>query len=295
MNYFITGQSSRKIYIDKILNDSSKNKLFFDENTVSSFLSELNAGSLFSEPTILILKNANKIKDINNVIKNVNANNFNNKDVIIDFETNKENKKIKDSLINFEIYEVYDEKKNKNLLIKYIQENLKCNHMDANNLLDIIGNDYYALKNEVSKIVNYLNGDNFSFNDVKPILSKNTNFFIFNLTEDILNKKNIEFPLKEHMALLASLTNDLEILYKLSTLGIDRISYDNFKNNYSNHILFENYSPYYVFKKIQFLKNYNSKRILELLNLSFETDNKIKSGLLPLEDGVETFILELLK
>ncbi|WP_064579962.1 DNA polymerase III subunit delta [Streptobacillus moniliformis] len=295
MNYFISGKSARKIYIDNILNNSDKNKMYFDENTVSEFLSELNAGSLFSEPTILILKNANKVKDINNVIKNVNLNTFNDKDVIIDYEANKENKKIKELLNNFEVHEILDDRENKNVLIKYIQERLKCNSKDSNNILEIIGQDFYSLKNEIDKICSYLNGEEFSFDNIKPILSKNTNFFIFNLTEDILNKKMIEFPIKEHMALLSSLSNDFEIMYKLHILDIKNINYNNFKSQYENHKFFKNLNPYYVFKKIQFLKNFSKDRTKELISLSFETDLKIKTGLLPLEDGVEAYILEILK
>ncbi|WP_064580624.1 DNA polymerase III subunit delta [Streptobacillus moniliformis] len=295
MNYFISGKSARKIYIDNILNNSDKNKMYFDENTVSEFLSELNAGSLFSEPTILILKNANKVKDINDVIKNVNLNTFNDKDVIIDYEANKENKKIKELLNNFEVHEILDDRENKNVLIKYIQERLKCNSKDSNNILEIIGQDFYSLKNEIDKICSYLNGEEFSFDNIKPILSKNTNFFIFNLTEDILNKKMIEFPIKEHMALLSSLSNDFEIMYKLHILDIKNINYNNFKSQYENHKFFKNLNPYYVFKKIQFLKNFSKDRTKELISLSFETDLKIKTGLLPLEDGVEAYILEILK
>ncbi|WP_064616729.1 DNA polymerase III subunit delta [Streptobacillus moniliformis] len=295
MNYFISGKSARKIYIDNILNNSDKNKMYFDENTVSEFLSELNAGSLFSEPTILILKNANKVKDINNVIKNVNLNTFNDKDVIIDYEANKENKEIKELLNNFEVHEILDDRENKNVLIKYIQERLKCNSKDSNNILEIIGQDFYSLKNEIDKICSYLNGEEFSFDNIKPILSKNTNFFIFNLTEDILNKKMIEFPIKENMALLSSLSNDFEIMYKLHILDIKNINYNNFKSQYENHKFFKNLNPYYVFKKIQFLKNFSKDRTKELISLSFETDLKIKTGLLPLEDGVEAYILEILK
>ncbi|WP_156299248.1 DNA polymerase III subunit delta [Streptobacillus canis] len=295
MNYFISGHSARKIYMDKILNESTKNKMYFDENTVSEFLSELNAGSLFSEPTLLVLKNASKVKEISNVIKNVVSNTFSDKDVIIDYECNKENKKVKDLLTNFEIHEIIDEKQNNATLLNFIKDSLKCSSKDANNIIEIIGNDYHSLKNELEKISTYLNGEEFSFENIKPILSKNTNFFIFNLTEDILNKKMIEFPVKEHMALLASLTNDLEILYKLHLLEIKNINYNNFKEQYGSHQFFKSLNTYYVFKKIEFLKNFTKERILELIKLSFQTDLKIKSGLLPLEDGIETFILEILK
>ncbi len=295
MNYFISGKSGRKIYMSKILDNSYKNKMYFDENTVYEFLSELNAGSLFSEPTLLILRNANKIKDINNVIKNINSNNFTDKDIIVDYETNKENKKLKDLLINFEIHEILDDRENKNILIKYIQERLKCSTKDSNNLIEIIGQDFYSIKNEIDKIDTYLNGNEFSFDNIKPVLSKNTNFFIFNLTEDILNKKDVTFPIKEHMALLASLSNDFEIMYKLHLLDIKNISYNNFKSQYENHKFFRNLNPYYVFKKIQFLKNFTKNRTKELIDLSFEVDFKIKTGLLPLEDGVESYILEILK
>lgn len=295
MNYFISGHSARKIYMDKILNESTKNKMYFDENTVSEFLSELNAGSLFSEPTLLVLKNAGKVKEISNVIKNVVSNTFSDKDVIIDYECNKENKKVKDLLTNFEIHEIIDEKQNNATLLNFIKDSLKCSSKDANNIIEIIGNDYHSLKNELEKISTYLNGEEFSFENIKPILSKNTNFFIFNLTEDILNKKMIEFPVKEHMALLASLTNDLEILYKLHLLEIKNINYNNFKEQYGSHQFFKSLNTYYVFKKIEFLKNFTKERILELIKLSFQTDLKIKSGLLPLEDGIESFILQILK
>lgn len=294
MIYFVSGLSSRNIYINKLIEKSKmSNKIFFNEDSVSEFLSELNAGSLFSEPNLLILKNANKVKDIQKILKNISENEYD-KDVIIDYECNKENKKIKEITKNFNFFEILDEKENRKILLKYITKNLNCGNMEANYILDIVGDNFFNIKNEIDKISAYSNGEVLNMESINNIISKNTNFLIFNITNDILNKKNIEFPIKEHMAILSSLINDFEIMYKLHVLGITKGSYNSLKTKISKYETFNNYSPYYVFKKIEYLKNFSKDKILELLEEAFNTENNIKNGIIPLEEGIETFILKII-
>lgn len=296
MIYFISGLSSRQIQIDKILeSNDKKNKLYFDEHRVSEFLSELNSGLLFSEPNLLYLKNASKIKDIHKILKNISESEYDNKDILIDFPCEKENKKIKEVTKNFKCYEILDEKENKKNLVKYIIKKLNCSNEDANILLEITGNDFNNIKNEVNKIELFLNGEDYNFEYIKDILSKNTNFIIFTVTHDILSKKKINYEIKEHMALLSALTNSLELLYKIKVLNLPNMSYNKFKDYISNIEIFKNLSPYYVYKNIQYINNFSKERLLELLELAFQTENNIKNGIIPLEIGIETYILEIIK
>lgn len=54
----------RNIYLDNLVSKNDKDIFYFDETSVSDFLNEVNTESLFKIPSLLILKNANKIKNI---------------------------------------------------------------------------------------------------------------------------------------------------------------------------------------------------------------------------------------
>lgn len=295
MIHFLYGLSSRSIKKNELINSTDKEEIiYFSEENTDLFWNELNSGSLFSTPTLLVLKNANKVKNTNEFISKLNEFAFSDKDIIIDFEANKENKKIKELANNFKFYEILDEKENRKNYIEYITRKLNCNNDDASFLLDVIGDNFESLKNETDKINVFLNGEEYSFKKVEDIISKNSNFVIFNLTDDILSKRNISFPIKEHLGVLATLCNDFEILYKLKLFPNLSNNYNTFKNQISKIELLENYSPYYIFKKLPYLKNFSKEDILKILDRAFDVENNIKSGISPLEDTIETFILEII-
>lgn len=296
MVYFLYGLSSRIIKQEQLINNTNKEEImYFSDENIASFWEELNSGSLFSTPTLIVLKNANKVKNVNEFLSKLNEFSFSEKDIIIDFEADKENKKIKELTSNFKYYEILNDKENRKNYIEFIKENLNCSNEEGSFLLDIIGDNFYNIKNEINKIETYLNGENYSFDKISNIISKNSNFIIFNLTDDILSKRKIDFPIKEHLGVLAALCNDFEILYKLNLFPNLSKNYNTFKTQISEIEILKGYSPYYIFNKLKYLENFDNKKIKELLNEAFNVEYSIKTGMLPLEDSIETFILKIIK
>lgn len=82
MIYITIGLDARNIYIDNIISKTDKDIFYFDENSFQDFLNEVNTESLFKIPSLLILKNANKIKNIAKILENLNNDNIKFKNLI---------------------------------------------------------------------------------------------------------------------------------------------------------------------------------------------------------------------
>ena len=296
MIHFIQGLSSKTIYLEALLKKLNINNISkFDETNSDFFLSEINSGSLFAEPKIVLLNNADKIKNISQILEKLSNYDNTDEEVIIVYNSNNESKKINDLTKTFNTYSVFNANLNRKNFLEYIEKRLKIKNNESNQLLDLLDEDYYLISNELDKIENFLNGKVYSLDNVKSILSKNSKFIIFELTNDILNNKEIDYPIKEHMGVLSSLTNDFDVLYKLHVLKIRENNYNNFKEIIKTLDIFNSYSPYYIFKKQNFLDKFSKKDCLELLKLAFKTELMIKTGEIDLEIGVENFIMNIYK
>lgn len=296
MIHFIQGLSSKTIYLEALLNKLNIDNISrFDETNSEFFLNEINSGSLFSEPKIVLLKNAEKIKDLPQILEKLENHENTNEEIIIVYNSIKENKKINDLTKKFNNHFIFDTKINRKNFLEYIAKKLKIKDNEANQLLDLLEEDYYLITNELDKINNFLNGKSYSLDNIKPILSKTSKFIIFELTNDILNNRKINFPIKEHMGILSSLVNDFDLIYKLHVSKIKDNNYNNFKEIIKNLDIFNSYSPYYVFKKQEFLNKFTKKECLDFLKLAFKTELMIKTGEIDLEVGVENFIMNICK
>lgn len=296
MIHFIQGLSSKTIYLEALLNKLNIDNISrFDETNSEFFLNEINSGSLFSEPKIVLLKNSEKIKDLPQILEKLENHENTNEEIIIVYNSIKENKKINDLTKKFNNHFIFDTKINRKNFLEYISKKLKIKDNEANQLLDLLEEDYYLITNELDKIDNFLNGKPYSLDNIKPILSKTSKFIIFELTNDILNNRKINFPIKEHMGILSSLVNDFDLIYKLHVSKIKDNNYNNFKEIIKNLDVFNSYSPYYVFKKQEFLNKFTKKECLDFLKLAFKTELMIKTGEIDLEVGVENFIMNICK
>lgn len=296
MIHFIQGLSSKTIYLEALLNKLNIDNISrFDETNSEFFLNEINSGSLFSEPKIVLLKNAEKIKDLPQILEKLENHENTNEEIIIVYNSIKENKKINDLTKKFNNHFIFDTKINRKNFLEYIAKKLKIKNNEANQLLDLLEEDYYLITNELDKINNFLNGKPYSLDNIKPILSKTSKFIIFELTNDILNNRKINFPIKEHMGILSSLVNDFDLIYKLHVSKIKDNNYNNFKEIIKNLDIFNSYSPYYVFKKQEFLNKFTKKECLDFLKLAFKTELMIKTGEIDFEVGVENFIMNICK
>ena len=160
----------------------------------------------------------------------------------------------------------------------------------------MIGNNPFKVKNEVEKIKIYLNGEKININEIKKIISVEKEYQIYECTEKIFTKKASEVieyleRTKEYMAVLYALYNEIEIMYKLSSLIKSGVSLTNNYNIFKTNNRIPN--PYSILKKMERLKNYSNKSLKNLVYRCWEMEKDIKTGKIEQESAIETLIMEI--
>ena len=320
MIYFIGGLSNREFKYFDIIESIRKNnqgiqESFFDVEIKeeNKFLDKISFNSIFSLKELIVLKRAEKLKNIEKILDYILSLDIENKEIVIDYSCEegkfplKLAKKIEE-LKNDKKIEVYlFLSSDDSSLKKYIETELKINEKESSMLIEMIGNDPFKVKNEVRKISVYLNGEKFDINEIKKIICIDKNFKLYEMTANILTnnpKETMSYleQTKEYMGILYSLYSELEDMYKLKVLikeGYNfSTSYNNFKGQYENikeifkvNGRFQN--SYSIFKKIERTKNYTVSNLRKLIFRCWEIEKDIKNGKIEMETGVELLIIEI--
>ena len=320
MIYFIGGLSNREFKYFDIIESIRKNnqgiqESFFDVEIKeeNKFLDKISFNSIFSLKELIVLKRAEKLKNIEKILDYITSLDIENKEIVIDYSceegkfSSKLAKKIEE-LKNDKKIEVYlFLSSDDSSLKKYIETELKINEKESSMLIEMIGNDPFKVKNEVRKISVYLNGEKFNINEIKKIICIDKNFKLYEMTANILTnnpKETMSYleETKEYMGILYSLYSELEDMYKLKVLVKDgynfSTSYNNFKGQYENikeifkvNGKFQN--SYSIFKKIERTKNYTVNSLRKLIFRCWEIEKDIKKGKIEMGTGVELLIMEI--
>lgn len=320
MIYFIGGLSNREFKYFDIIESIRKNnqgiqESFFDVEIKeeNKFLDKISFNSIFSLKELIVLKRAEKLKNIEKILDYILSLDIENKEIVIDYSCeegkfpSKLAKKIEE-LKNDKKIEVYlFLSSDDSSLKKYIETELKINEKESSMLIEMIGNDPFKVKNEVRKISVYLNGEKFDINEIKKIICIDKNFKLYEMTANILTnnpKETMSYleETKEYMGILYSLYSELEDMYKLKVLIKEghnfSTSYNNFKGQYENikeifkvNGRFQN--SYSIFKKIERTKNYTVNSLRKLIFRCWEIEKDIKNGKMEMGTGVEFLIIEI--
>ena len=320
MIYFIGGLSNREFKYFDIIESIRKNnqgiqESFFDVEIKeeNKFLDKISFNSIFSLKELIVLKRAEKLKNIEKILDYITSLDIENKEIVIDYIC--EEGKFSSNLAK-KIEELKNDKKievylflssDDSSLKKYIETELKINEKESSMLIEMIGNDPFKVKNEVRKISVYLNGEKFNINEIKKIICIDKNFKLYEMTANILTnnpKETMSYleETKEYMGILYSLYSELEDMYKLKVLVKDgynfSTSYNNFKGQYENikeifkvNGKFQN--SYSIFKKIERTKNYTVNSLRKLIFRCWEIEKDIKNGKIEMGTGVELLIMEI--
>ena len=303
MIYFIGGLQNREFkYFDTIKKIRDENtgiaENFFDADIKEEekFLEKISFNSIFSVEELVVLKRSEKLKDLEKILDYITALDLNKKEIVIDYA--REDGKIPAKL-NKKLESLKKEKKMEVFLFlkeddkdikKYIQAELGISSTEADMLLEMIGKNPFKVRNEVEKIKIYLNGEKFEISKMKNVVSVQKEYKIYEMTENIF------------MAILYQLYNELEIMYKLSSLKASgrNISgqYNTFKGQFEeikevfkSNGRIPNY--YSVFKKIEKLRNYSNRNLKKLVFRCWEIEKDIKTGKIGMDTGVEMLIMEI--
>ncbi|WP_022818705.1 DNA polymerase III subunit delta [Fusobacterium russii] len=298
--------------IMKKINEEYKgiNTKFFDCSLKEEeeFFISLQTNSIFSQKEFLILKRAEILKNsgITKIIKSIKEYNLSEKIILISYKlpmlydkvvaeyelTKKNIETIK------ELGDFLDctNTKERDKIYNYIKENLKITDKDCKQLADSLGNDYYTIKNEVDKIAVFLDGDIYSFEKIKKLISIDKEYSLKDLIENFFKTRKpleiLEYISKNkdsYMGLLYIMADELIIFLKLASLikngKISKdINYNVFKGlyeNFSELFIGKNYRPqhpYTIFLRLNLFNIENEKFYIEKLKELLELEYKMKSG-----------------
>ena len=320
MIYFIGGLQNREFkYFDTLKKIREENpgitESFFDADIKEEekFLEKISFNSIFSAEELVVLRRAEKLKDLEKTLSYITELDLNKKEVVIDY--GREDGKIPAKL-NKKLESLKKEKKLEVFLFlkeddrdikKYIQEELEISQFEADTLLEMIGKNPFKVRNEVDKIKVYLNGEKFEIGKIRNIVSIQKEYRIYEMTENIFSGKAQEVidyleTTKEYMGILYQLYNELEMMYKLSSLkgsgrnissqyNAFKSQFEEIKEVFKSNGRIPNY--YSVFKKIEKLRKYSNRNLKKLVFRCWEIEKDIKTGKMAMETGVELLIMEI--
>ena len=320
MIYFIGGKKQREFKYFEILEKIRKENVgisesFFDVDLKENeqFLEKININSIFSSRELVVLKRAEKLKNIEEILKYIANLEIVNKEIIIDYD--KEDgkfgaklKKLLDELEKNRKMKVFlFQKETEEEIRAYIVNELGINGRDLALLLEMIGNNPFKVRNEVEKIKVFLNGEKFDIEKIKNVVSVEKEYRIYEMTRNILlnNPADVMRYLeqkKEYMGILYSLYSELETMYKISSLkkrgrkfsrnyNAFKMEFEEIKEVFKSNNRIPN--SYVIFKKLELEQNYTNLNLKKLVFRCWEIERDIKVGKIEMETGVNVLIMEI--
>lgn len=320
MIYFIGGKKQREFKYFEILEKIRKENVgisesFFDVDLKENeqFLEKININSIFSSQELVVLKRAEKLKNIEEILKYIANLEIVNKEIIIDYD--KEDgkfgaklKKLLDELEKNRKMKVFlFQKETEEEIRAYIVNELGINGRDLALLLEMIGNNPFKVRNEVEKIKIFLNGEKFDIKKIKNVVSVEKEYRIYEMTRNILLNKPADVmgyleQKKEYMGILYSLYSELETIYKISSLkkrgrkfsrnyNAFKMEFEEIKEVFKSNNRIPN--SYVIFKKLELEQNYTNLNLKKLVFRCWEIEREIKTGKIEMETGVEILIMEI--
>ena len=320
MIYFIGGKKQREFKYFEILEKIRKENVgisesFFDVDLKENeqFLEKININSIFLSQELVVLKRAEKLKNIEEILKYIANLEIINKEIIIDYD--KEDgkfgaklKKLLDELEKNRKVKVFlFQKETEEEIRAYIVNELGINGRDLALLLEMIGNNPFKVRNEVEKIKVFLNGEKFDIEKIKNVVSVEKEYQIYEMTRNILlnNPADVMRYLeqkKEYMGILYSLYSELETMYKISSLkkrgrkfsrnyNAFKMEFEEIKEVFKSNNRIPN--SYVIFKKLELEQNYTNLNLKKLVFRCWEIEREIKTGKIEMETGVEMLIMEI--
>ena len=320
MIYFIGGKKQREFKYFEILEKKRKENVgisesFFDVDLKENeqFLEKININSIFSSRELVVLKRAEKLKNIEEILKYIANLEIVNKEIIIDYD--KEDgkfgaklKKLLDELEKNRKMKVFlFQKETEEEIRAYIVNELGINGRDLALLLEMIGNNPFKVRNEVEKIKIFLNGEKFDIKKIKNVVSVEKEYRIYEMTRNILLNKPADVmryleQKKEYMGILYSLYSELETMYKISSLkkrgrkfsknyNTFKMEFEEIKEVFKSNNRIPN--SYVIFKKLELEQNYTNLNLKKLVFRCWEIERDIKMGKIEMETGVNVLIMEI--
>ncbi|WP_302162917.1 DNA polymerase III subunit delta [uncultured Fusobacterium sp.] len=325
MLYFLHGDTSPlqikyEELVEKIKNEFPKiPEIFFDasQKEEEQFFQIVSTNSMFSPKELIILKRAEEIKNLESFFKSLKLFSLAQKEIIIVYEEflsdygkikNEVPKKAMKAIEEIAKVICFRKENEKKAGIFFVQKELNISEYEAEKFIEIVGNDFFKIKNEAEKVKNFLDGELFNLTKVMPILSINKEYNHKQLIEEFLYQKKVT-PLleflqneKEYMGFLYIISEELILNLKIALLAKEDIISKNTSYKKFNDSIFENvkkyfkrdngyFHPYQIFLKFKNIGDFQVEFLEEKLQKILEIEFNIKSGMIDDEIAIETFII----
>ena len=268
------------------------------------FLSALQVNSIFKTVDFLVLKRSENLKSsgIQKLFKSIKNYNLDEKNIIIiynvpiqygkvvsDYELTKPSIKLIEELATFKDCTVIKESKT---TLNYVKQNLNITEKAAKEFIELLGDDYYHIKNETNKVATFLEGQPYSFEKIKNLISIDKEYNMKDLVDNFFKTKNftdilsfLETNKDSYLGIVYMLADELIVFLKLTSLiNSGKISqnmnYNVFKelyNDFSDLFIGRNFKsqhPYTIFLKLNsltyFSESFLEKKLKELLYIEYE-------------------------
>lgn len=294
--YFITGSS---YFIDKNIklftpkNEDLEMEIFFgDELNKEYFLSYINSVDLFGSPKVAVIRNAGRIKDIEQLAEIMSK--CSETTLII---TTSVKDKIDQSLVkifknnNFKVF-VEEQKKAKATIDDVIdifkEKNIRLNSEQAEILLSKCLNNLSMVSHEAEKLETYILGqkETVPVSTLLDQLSGEKEETIFALT-DAFGMRDVKTALKVYSTMDQSYDSNFKIFFALSK-RIIQLYLLNIDEDYLKPI-----HPFQLSKIKEQQKKWKIKEILKAIDTISELDKDIKIGLKSIDNAVLATIISV--
>ncbi|WP_294094406.1 hypothetical protein [uncultured Cetobacterium sp.] len=325
MFYFIYGDTPLPLKYEELVEKIKKSNPHIPTKTYDAsqgeeeqFLESISINSMFVPKELIVLKRADKSKKLDNLLKIVGDYDLSKKEVVVVYEeelndygkaTNEVGKRVITNAEKLGQTIVARKALEKKGIHFYIEKELQISEYESEKLAEVLGDDFFKVKNEVEKIKSFLNGKNFILEEVLPILSVSDEYNLKKLVEDFMITDNIIILIeylkktKEYMLFLYLMTEELNLALKL--VGLKKsgelranISYNEFKA--SNYEKIKKYfktsrgmmREYPIFLKLKYMSLFNEEFLLSSIENILKMEHSVKNGGIEESIGIEKFIIE---
>lgn len=325
MFYFIYGDTPLPLKYEEVIDKIKKSnpniptKIYdASQGEEENFLESISINSMFVPKELIVFKRAEKSKRLDQLLKIVGEYDLVKKEIVVIYEEelndygkaiNEVGKKVLTNAEKLGKIIVARKALERKGIDFFIEKELEISEYESEKLSEILGDDFFKVKNEVEKIKNFLNGKTFILEKVLPILSISDEYNLKKLVEDFMIEDNLEILLdylkksKEYMLFLYLISEELNMALKLVGLKKsgdlrENISYNDFKGNTYEKLkkYFKNSRGYIreypIFLKLKYMSLFNEEFLLKKIEKLLMTEFLIKNGGIEESIGVEKFIIE---
>ncbi len=310
MIYFIYGDSEREQEAEKVVesikkanNGISEKQFDFSQKEAESFLESVRQTSMFVSKELIVGKRAEQLKNIGEIIEILAMYNTDSKEIVIVYDDSDSTLNKKIITAAGKIAKVTDARKEnkKKELLQYIKDNTGFSDKDAFQFMEMAGDEFLRLKNEIDKLKNYFAGKTMSLEEAAGIITKSKEYKIYEVTAALLagNKKEVYEYLAHtgnNMLFLYSLAKELQTILKIKFIMEEKSivftpNYNLFVRDVQPEIKTEFFGhPFALFKRFESAAKFQSEFIEKKLKELFQAELRIKNGAMDEDSSMVMFV-----